>query len=672
MTTPARAASRRRSVGPGVSTRRTRATRDQASDEEKRQEDVDTDVPQTPTQALIGEIDEALGRSSSEEAEERSASAQVEGTLADTVQGERGDAPDATDTQADSTGETSDRSSDSDDESSATMSGPTGFAAELDKKRAAAAGRGRTDAEMEKQSILYPRHLRGVGKDADKLRSRFVDLAPKDSIGRLKPDDIKSTAELSNLFVDSKTRKDHMKNHCTMYDVYYVTEIPVVTFDANGDPVYVQKTDTSGNIVYECRPLMDPAFTDVIPMEQVRFLQSSLKRYGDADDATSLKWLQEYFDVCVEDTLTSEAKDDMERLAVTESDRSIVGPLVFYKLVYDKMTTYHEEQNKAAVASLTNLKPSDFDGEDIDKFANHLTVLWTYLSGVPGGKDYRPYDVIEQIMDNLAEGTSCAEFSEKFTSTKSQWQNPLVVTELDNKTVDERFHAVLKLARHEYQRLSVTKEDGSNDWTGAGRKAEGSVFHLNGILCWNCGKEGHRAPDCPEEKVKPYRYAPTDGGKSRGKQKSGRSRGNQKPRSKYPSSGDRRAPKGDEVTKGRSMTNLITGTVETHWPCATCRTSFGDGWSPHQPGKNNHQAYLQRRTQLQKAMATVDTGTAAAADKKEEDDRIEKIIAAKVSSAMEQAVPQLVNGMKAHFAGNSEEDGVQYGNMARFHLSSKE
>lgn len=403
---------------------------------------MDTDVPPTPTQALIGEIDEVLRRSSSEEAEERSTSAQVEGTLVETVQGERGDAPNATDTQADSTGETSDRSSDSDDNNES-MSSPTGFLAELEKKRAAATGGGRTDAELDEQQILYPRNMRGVGKDADKLRKAFVELAPKDSIGRLKPDDIKNAADLSHLFLDSKARKDHMENHCKMYDVFYCTEIPVVTLDANGEPTYEMTTDSSNNVVYVTRPLMDPTVTDMIPMEQVRFLQSNLKRVGGSDDTTSLKWLQEYFDVCVEDTLANEVKDDMERLATAEKDRSIVGALVFYKMVYDKMTTYHEEQNKAAVASLITLKPENFDGEDIDQFATHLTVLWTYVTGIPGKKDYTPYDVIEKIMDNLAQGTSCAEFSEKFASTKSQWKNTLVATELDNQTTDERFHRPL-------------------------------------------------------------------------------------------------------------------------------------------------------------------------------------------------------------------------------------
>ena len=118
---------------------------------------MDTDVPPTPTQALIGEIDEVLRRSSSEEAEERSTSAQVEGTLVETVQGERGDAPNATDTQADNTGETSDRSSDSDDNES--MSSPTGFLAELEKKRAAATGGGRTDAELDEQQGWIPCQL---------------------------------------------------------------------------------------------------------------------------------------------------------------------------------------------------------------------------------------------------------------------------------------------------------------------------------------------------------------------------------------------------------------------------------------------------------------------------------------------------------------------------------
>ena len=585
----------------------------------------------------------------------------MEGTLADAVGGERGDAPTATNTQADNTGETSDRGSDSDNDDS--MSDPAGFLAELEKKRAAATGGGRTDAELDEQQILHPRNLRGVGKDADKLRRGFVDLAPKDSVGRLKPDDIKNAADLSHLFLDSKARKDHVENHCKMNDVFCCTEIPVVTLDANGKPTYEMTTDSSNNVVIAKRPLMDPTVTDMTPMEQVRFLQSNLKRVGGSDDATSLKWLQECYDVCVEDTLANEVKDDVERLATAEKDRSIVGPLVFYKMAHDKMTTYHEEQNKAAVASLITLKPENFDGEDIDQFATHLTVLWTCVTGTPGKKDYTPYDVIEKIMDNLAQGASCAEFSEKFASTKSQWKNTLVATELDNQTTDERFHAALKLARHEYQRLSVPKEDGSNDWTGAGRKAEGSVFNLAGIICWNCGEEGHRAPDCKKEKVKPYRFAPSDGsngGRSRGKQRSGRSRGNQKPKSKHPSSGERRAPKGDDTTKGRSMTNLITGTVEQHWPCATCRTSFGDGWAPHQPGKKHHEVYLQRRTQLQQAMAAVDTEVkanqdtaAAAAAKKEEGDRIEKIIAAKVSIAVEQAIPKLVEGMKAHFAAES-------------------
>ena len=642
---------------------------------------MDTDVPPPSTQAPIGEIDEVQRQSSSEEAEERSASAQVEGTLADTERGERGDAPSATDTLAHSTGEQSDSSSDSDDDSR--MSSPVGFLAELEKKRAAAQGKGRTDAELDEQQILYPRNQRGVGKDADKLRARLVELAPKDSIGRLKPEDIKNTADLSHQFVDAKSRKDQMKSHTTMYDVYYPTEIPVVTLDASGNPTYEEVTDSSGNTVIKTRPLMDPAYTDVIPMEQVRFQQSNLKRHGSPDDATTLIWLQEYLERCVEDTLAIEVKDDMERLASKEGDRSAVGPLVFFKMVYDKMTTYHEEQINAAVSVLTKTKPSDFDGEDIDKFAQHLSTIWTYLSGVPGGRDYRPYDVIEQLMDNLATGTSCDEFSEKFVSTKSNWKNPLMSTQLDNKTVDERFHAVLTLARHEYQRLSVTKEDGTNAWTGAGRKAEGSVFNLTDILCWNCGNKGHRAPDCPEEKVKPYRYAPSDAGtgRSRGNRKSGgRGRGHQqqRPRSKYPSAGERRAPKGDETTKGRSMTNLITGTVEQHWPCATCRTSFGDGWAPHKPGKEHHQAYLQRRTQLQQAMAAVDTEAkanqataAAAAAKKEEDDRIDKIIAAKVSSAVEQAVPEIIKGMKAHFGG-SDEEVAQYGYRASFHRSSKD
>jgi len=206
----------------------------------------------------------------------------------------------------------------------------------------------------------------------------------------------------------------------------------------------------------------------------------------------------------VTDALHSKVLKEYKQYKVEEQGGNLYLSIALGFVYHDS-----EPECQAMANTITNLKITDIEGEDISIFVTMYCAGMTFLKNAsriegPGGVTYYRYlcsDSVNLLLDKL-HSTSTKDFNEFFNMFK-------VGLELDNSGIEkgalalgkprpilegddisQRLENHFQLAPRKFIILS-----GNQEWSGVGMP--GTLgFQAFKKICWNCRKEGHLAGEC--------------------------------------------------------------------------------------------------------------------------------------------------------------------------------
>jgi hypothetical protein len=142
-----------------------------------------------------------------------------------------------------------------------------------------------------------------------------------------------------------------------------------------------------------------------------------------------------------------------------------------------EVTSTTEDSIRALTSRITNMKLTNFKGEDVTNAASQLRGAITALEIA----NQVPHNIVERLLD-IFQTTSVVEFNATFR-----------VMSIQQRTLCMNFvrSEIMNLAESLYSDFSSKGE-----WNGVANPGDDSVFlGQRETVCWDCGETGHRARD---------------------------------------------------------------------------------------------------------------------------------------------------------------------------------
>jgi Zinc knuckle len=174
------------------------------------------------------------------------------------------------------------------------------------------------------------------------------------------------------------------------------------------------------------------------------------------------------------------------------------GPVLF-KLMTQDIMVHTASLMRTVLNILLKLGVKDFDGENV---SNCVTVVRGLVEQLENSSAM-PHDAI-QIVGDVFRHTSVDDFKTfvvQVLSNHEQGIKELTLTQFID-TVDKKYREMIGIA---------------GAWTAGGGLQDSAFFNKFSGKCFNCGKEGHRAADCPEPRKEQGHGRGTDGACGRGR-----------------------------------------------------------------------------------------------------------------------------------------------------------
>jgi hypothetical protein len=194
--------------------------------------------------------------------------------------------------------------------------------------------------------------------------------------------------------------------------------------------------------------------------------------YGQGYHLHNLDWSQEMLERSCEDDLRNKILEKSMDIPAIQ-----MGGHTFLTLIMHEVTSTTEDSIRALTSRITNMKLTNFKGEDVTKAASQLRGAIAALEIV----NQVPHDIVERLLD-IFQSTSVVEFNATFR-----------VMCIQQRTLGMNFvrAEIMNLAESLYSDLSSKGE-----WNGVANPGDDSVFlGRRETVCWDCGETGHHAGD---------------------------------------------------------------------------------------------------------------------------------------------------------------------------------
>jgi hypothetical protein len=192
--------------------------------------------------------------------------------------------------------------------------------------------------------------------------------------------------------------------------------------------------------------------------------------YGQAYHLQNLDWSQEMLERSCDDDLRNKILEKSMDIPAIQ-----MGGPTFLALIMHEVTSTTEDSIRALTSQITNMKLTNFKGEDVTKAASQLRGAIAALEVV--GQVH--HDILERVLD-IFQTTSVVEFNANFRAMRIQ-----------QRTLGMNFvrSEIMNLAESLYSDFSSKGE-----WNRVANPGDDLVFLGQwDKVCWDCGDTGHRA-----------------------------------------------------------------------------------------------------------------------------------------------------------------------------------
>lgn len=295
------------------------------------------------------------------------------------------------------------------------------------------------------------------------------------------------TTEMSQLYAANSHIYAKVKSRVQDYDMTSAVTIYKVTDKTAAHPK--DKYDP------ESVPVDLTSEIGTLSLDEVKEYSGDMMRYDEADGVHRMnqQWLLKFIRNCVSDSIHTMIEPIFSELPVHQRNGA-----VYLKMVEELCFAVDDHVIESLVKHLENFGEGSgckgFDDENINVIDHEIVPMATRLEQL--GK--LPDESSKWILKGLCKASN-NEFRETFqTIFRLRNQTLLEVTASDapTKSALEWIKAYFHQAKALYTSLVLR-----NKWLSRSKRNAHAHAIVEGVtICWNCGKQGHRAPDCPEDR----------------------------------------------------------------------------------------------------------------------------------------------------------------------------
>ena len=277
-------------------------------------------------------------------------------------------------------------------------------------------------------------------------------------------------------------RKQHFREILIQYDMIDVFTIYVL--DKGESDGLMKHQNTNVPITYDLLQMHSS-----LSINTIREYMQFLRTYGQDYDLQNLEWSEELFKNSCEPSLRDKVVE--QSLNIPENERG--GPLLFF-LAMQIITTASYDTTVAMVSRITNMKLTDFPGENVHQACSQLRSAYLRLSNL----NALPPDLGAKLLKVMQ--TSSVDV---FNGLFRQWENEV---RLKTRSAAD-YESILTTAEVTYLELSEADE-----WSGVKSPGRGSAFKAgdDNAKCWKCNKPKADC-SCPNRQSNWRRVPPTEG-----------------------------------------------------------------------------------------------------------------------------------------------------------------
>ncbi len=279
--------------------------------------------------------------------------------------------------------------------------------------------------------------------------------------------------------VEVETFSSKMSVHLLRYDMRAIfTSFPILE-DAQNNESDRFRSGKTVNLIKDW-DMIGP--DKEITLKEIAKSIAWMKMYAKSESATFLEDI-EWSHMFLLNSMDENLQDSVH--ASLEQDFSLAsqgGPLMFAIMV-DKIINLSEGAIESMVSHLKGYKISTVPGEDIEKVCRRFQFALKRLEN----NGSLTKDVIASLF-KVFQTTSVTEFNKMFALWKCT-----IDLEGSQRTT---YTTILNKASAWYKNMKI-----AGDWTALDVTKSGSAFNVTGdenITCHQCGKTGHKRPQCPD------------------------------------------------------------------------------------------------------------------------------------------------------------------------------